>query len=277
MAALLALVSAATYGIGDFCGGLATRRIPATTVVLWSHLLGLLLITASTVFVAGEIARGDLALGAVGGLCGAAGVGLLYKGLSVGQMSVVAPITALLTAAVPLVAGYIEGERPGVAAVMGMALALVAIVLVSAEGGSSLRPSDLRGVSYALGAGLGFGLFFVAVSHTSDNAGMWPLVAARVASVTVLGSMALVGFISRTPPEPGSRALVAAAGALDAQANVLYLLAVREGLLSVVSVLAALYPVSTVILARVVLHERFARLQVAGMALALPAAILMAV
>jgi drug/metabolite transporter (DMT)-like permease len=277
MAALLALVSAATYGIGDFCGGLATRRIPATTVVLWSHLLGLLLLTASTVFVAGEMAGADLALGAVGGLCGAAGVGLLYKGLSVGRMSVVAPTTALLTAAVPLVAGYLEGERPDEAAVTGMALALVAIVLVSAEGGGSLRPSDVRGVSYALGAGLGFGFFFVALSHTSDDAGMWPLVAARAASVAVLGSVALVGFISRTPPPPGSRALVAAAGALDAQANVLYLLAVREGLVSVVSVLAALYPVSTVILARVVLHERFARLQLAGMALALPATILMAV
>jgi drug/metabolite transporter (DMT)-like permease len=277
MAAVLALVSAATYGIGDFCGGLAARRIPATTVVLWSHLLGLLLLTASTVFVAGEPAAGDLALGASGGLCGAAGVGLLYKGLSVGQMSVVAPITALLTAAVPVVAGYIEGERPDGAAVTGMALALVAIVLVSAEGDGSLRPSDLRGVGYALGAGLGFGLFFVALSHTSDDAGMWPLVAARAASVIVLGTLALLGVISRTPPEPGSRVLVAAAGALDAQANVLYLLAVRQGLVSVVSVLAALYPVSTVILARVVLHERFARLQVAGMALALPAVILMAV
>ena len=173
-------------------------------------------------------------------------------------MSVVAPITALLSAAVPVVAGYAEGERPGAAAVVGMALALVAIVLVSAEGGGSLRPPTSAAVTYALGAGLGFGLFFVALSHTGDDAGMWPLVAARGASVAVVGSVALLGFIPRTPPTPGSRALTAAAGALDAHANVLYLLAVREGLVSVVSVLAALYPVSTVVLARVVLHERFA-------------------
>jgi drug/metabolite transporter (DMT)-like permease len=277
VAAVLALFSAATYGVGDFCGGLAARRIPATSVLLWSHLVGLVLMAASTLVVAGEATGGDLVIGAVGGLCGAAGVGLLYQGLAVGRMSVIAPVTALLTAAVPLGAGYLEGERPGAAAVVGMALALVAIVLVSAEGDGDLRPSDLRGVTYALGAGLGFGLFFVALSHTGADAGLWPLVAARGASVTVVGAAALLGIVSKRLPVPGSRALTATAGALDAQANVLYLLAVREGLVSVVSVLAALYPVSTVILARVVLHERFHRLQLIGMALALPATVLMAV
>ena len=276
MAALLALFSAATYGVGDFFGGLAARRIAASSVVLWSHLLGLVLLAASTLVVSGEVTGGDLLIGAVGGLCGAAGVGLLYKGLSVGQMSVIAPITALLSAAVPVVAGYLEGERPAGTAVAGMALALLAIVLVSAEGDGSLRPSDLRGVTFALGAGLGFGLFFVALSHTGEGAGLWPLVAARGASVAVLGLVALLGFMPRRPPPPGSRAYTAAAGALDAQANVLYLLAVREGLVSVVSVLAALYPVSTVILARLVLHERFHKVQLAGMVLALPATILMA-
>jgi drug/metabolite transporter (DMT)-like permease len=276
VAAVLALLSAATYGVGDFCGGLAARRIPAASVVLWSHLLGLVLLLASTAFVSGEVVGGDLLIGALGGLCGAVGVGLLYKGLSIGQMSVIAPVTALLSAAVPVVAGYVEGERPRGTAVAGMVLALVAIVLVSAEGDGSLRPTDLRGVSYALGAGMGFGLFFVALSHTGEDAGLWPLVAARAASVSALGAAALVGVVSRRLPIPGSRTLTAAAGALDAQANVFYLLAVRQGLVSVISVLAALYPVSTVVLARVVLHERFARVQVAGMALALPATILMA-
>jgi drug/metabolite transporter (DMT)-like permease len=277
VAALLALFSAATYGVGDFCGGMAARRIPATTVLLWSHLVGLVLMAASTLVVSGVVTSGDLLIGAVGGLAGAAGVGLLYQGLAVGRMSVIAPVTSLLTAAVPLVAGYAEGERPGAPAVAGMALALVAIVLVSAEGGGTLRPSDLRGVAYALGAGLGFGLFFVALSHTGDDAGMWPLVAARGASVTAVGLITLLGVVPRRPPIAGSRALTTAAGALDAQANVLYLLAIRQGLVSVVSVLAALYPVSTVILARAVLHERFARVQIAGMVLALPATILMAV
>ena len=217
VAAVLALFSAATYGVGDFCGGLAARRIPATSVLLWSHLVGLVLMAASTLVVAGEATGGDLVIGAVGGLCGAAGVGLLYQGLAVGRMSVIAPVTALLTAAVPLAAGYLEGERPGAAAVAGMALALVAIVLVSAEGDGDLRPSDLRGVTYALGAGLGFGLFFVALSHTGADAGLWPLVAARGASVTVVGAAALLGIVSKRLPVPGSRALTATAGALDPQ------------------------------------------------------------
>jgi drug/metabolite transporter (DMT)-like permease len=276
VAVLLALFSAATYGIGDFCGGLAARRIPATSVLLWSHVLGLGLLLASALVVGGSASGTDLLIGGLGGLCGAAGVGFLYKGLSVGPMSVVAPVTALLSASVPVLAGFLEGERPSLGVTVGMGTALVAILLVSAEGGGSLRPSDLRGVSFALAAGLGFGFFFVALSHVGDDAGLWPLVAARVASVSAVGLLALAGRVPRALPPPGARALTAAAGALDAAANVLYLLAVREGLLSVVAVLAALYPVSTIVLARVVLHERFARLQRVGLALALPAAVLMA-
>jgi len=157
---------------------------------------------------------------------------------------------------------------------LGMALALAAIVLVSAESGARLRPSDLRGVTLALGAGLGFGLFFVALSHTHDGAGMWPLLAARCASVGALGGLALLHRVDHEVPS-GVRHLALAAGALDVAANVLYLLAVRQGLLSVVSVLTALYPVSTVVLARLVLKERFLRVQRAGMALAVVATVLL--
>ncbi|MEQ1787661.1 MAG: DMT family transporter [Acidimicrobiales bacterium] len=276
MAVVLALCSAATYGIGDFCGGMAARRVPATTVLLWSHLLGFVLFVLAAPFVAGSATGGDLLIGAVGGLCGAIGVGLLYKGLAIGPMSVVAPITALLSATVPVTAGLLQGERPSTGVAVGMVAALVAIVLVSAEGGGSLRPSDLRGVTFALGAGLGFGLFFVTLSHVGEDSGIWPLVAARGASASAVGALALLGRVSRTPPVAGARLFTAAAGTLDAFANVCYLLATREGLLTVVSVLTALYPVGTVILARLILKERFARVQRVGMALALPAAILMA-
>ena len=275
MAALLALWSAATYGIGDFCGGMAARRIPASAVLLWSHLVGLVLLAGAALTVAGDPTGGDLVIGAAGGLCGAAGVGLLYKGLSMAPMSAIAPITALLAAGVPVVAGYAEGERPGAGAVVGIALALVAIVLVSAEGGGSMRPAEVRGLGYALGAGLGFGFFFVTLSHTGDDAGLWPLVAARGASVTVVGAAALLGVVPRVRPRGDTASLTAGAGSLDAGANLLYLLAVREGLVSIVSVLAALYPVSTVVLARVLLKEQFHLLQRVGMAIAIPATILM--
>ena len=276
MAALFSLLSAATYGIGDFCGGMATKRASAAAVLLWSHVVGLSLVIAAVPFVAGELTAHDVVIGAIGGLGGAAGVGLLYQALAIGPMSVVAPVTALLAAAVPVVAGVASGERPGLGATVGMGMALVAIVLVSAEGGGSLRPADRRGVNYAMGSGLGFGLFFVALSYTGDDAGVWPLVAARLASVTVMVVLALAGRVDATIAAGPGRPLTAAAGALDVLANVLYLLAVRRGLLSVVSVLSSLYPVSTIILARVVLGERFIAIQRVGMALAISAAIFMA-
>ena len=276
MAVLFSLLSATTYGIGDFCGGMATKRASAAAVLLWSHVVGLSLMIAAVPFVAGELTAHDLVIGAIGGLGGAAGVGLLYQALAIGPMSVVAPVTALLAAAVPVVAGGGSGERPGLGATVGMGMALVAIVLVSAEGGGSLRPADRRGVTYAMGSGLGFGLFFVALSYTGDDAGVWPLVAARLASVTVMIVLALAGRVDATIAAGPGRPLTAAAGALDVLANVLYLLAVHRGLLSIVSVLSSLYPVSTILLARVVLGERFIAVQRMGMALAITATIFMA-
>jgi drug/metabolite transporter (DMT)-like permease len=277
MAVLLALCSSATYGVGDFFGGLAAKRAAAAAVLLWSHLVGLTLLLCVTVFVGGEVTTHDMLYGVVGGLAGAAGVGLLYQALAIGPMSAVAPVTALLAAAVPVAAGYLQGERPAGTAAVGMVAALVAIVLVSAEGGGSFRPSDLRGVTLALGAGLGFGCFFVALSYTGDGSGLWPLVGARAASVTVVGSLALLGGVNAHLPGDRTRLLTAGAGALDVGANVLYLLAIREGLLSVVSVLSSLYPASTVVLAWLVLRERFAPMQRVGLVLAVPAVMLMAV
>jgi drug/metabolite transporter (DMT)-like permease len=235
----------------------------------------LVLALGATVIVSGELTAHDFAIGALSGVAGGIGVGLLYQALAIGPMSAVAPVTALLAATVPVVVGLAQGERPGAAAVVGMLAGVAAIVLVSAEGGGSLRPSDLRGVTLALGAGLGFGLFFVALSYTGDDSGVWPLVGARTVSVTVVGALALLGRFPARLPRDRTRALTAGAGALDVAANVLYLFAIREGLLSVVSVLASLYPASTVVLAWIVLRERFAPLQRVGLLLAIPAAILM--
>jgi uncharacterized membrane protein len=276
MAVLLALCSAATYGVGDFFGGLATRRASAAAVVLWSHIVGLVLLLVGALAVAGHAGAADIAAGALGGLAGAAGVGLLYRALSIGTMSVVAPTTALLAASVPVLAGVVDGERPGAMTVVGMLAGLLAIVLVSAEGGGSWRPSDSTAFVLALAAGLGFGLFFVALSTTGDDSGLWPLVGARGASVSVLGILAVTGRIAGSVPVGPVRWHTAVAGALDGAANLLYLLAIREGLLSVVSVLAALYPVTTVLLAHLVLGERLGTVQRVGLALALPATALIA-
>lgn len=275
MAALLSLLSALVYGVGDFCGGLATRKASPAAVVLWSHVIGLALAVATLPLVHGELRAVDVGLGAVAGAAGAAGVGLLYTALAIGPMGVVAPTTALLAAAVPVVAGVAGGDRPSGPAALGMAVALLAVVLVSAEEGGRLRPEDPRALLLALGAGAGFGTFFVVLSHAGDDAGTWPLVGARTTSVSLLVLLALTRRVSAEVP-PTARWSTAVAGALDVLANLLYLFAVRQGLLSVVSVLAALYPVSTVLLARVVLGERFHRVQQVGMGLALVGTVLLA-
>lgn len=276
MAVLLALSSALAFGSGDFLGGVASRRVPAAVVVLWSYVLSGVLLLAACAATGGTPTAGDIALGSAAGLLGAGGIGLLYRALSLGQMSAIAPVTALLAAAVPVAAGIAQGERPGATAAVGMLAGTAAVVLVSAEGGGSLRPSDRRGVVLALAAGVLFGLFFVALSETGDDSGLWPLLGARWSSVVVMGLLAAGGRLRAPLPRGGTARLVAGAGVFDGAGNVLYLLAIREGLLSVTSVLSSLYPVATVALAWLVLRERFAPLQRIGLAVAVPAAVLMA-
>jgi drug/metabolite transporter (DMT)-like permease len=271
VAAVLALASALSFGSGDFLGGLAARHVRTTTVLLWSYLLSGSLLLVASLLTGGSPTAGDLVIGSGAGLLGAAGIGLLYQALSVGQMSAIAPVTALLAAAIPVTVGFLQGEDPGPGAIAGMALAVMAVVLVSAEGGGSLRPSDARGVTLALAAGVCFGFFYVGVASTSDDSGLWPLLGARAASIAVVGGLVLLGTIQAPAPRGRPAAWTAGAGVLDGAGNVLYLLAVREGLISVGTVLSSLYPVATVLLAWAVLRERFAPLQRVGMVVALPA------
>jgi drug/metabolite transporter (DMT)-like permease len=197
---------------------------------------------------------------------------------------VVAPITGRLSAAVPVVTGVARGERPPAAALVGIALALVAITQVSRAGkpetieGEAVdaKPArSLEALGLAIGAGLAFGLFFVIIAGTGDDSGIWPLVASRVASVSLFASLAGIGLVAGRPP----RAAVGAAlgcGVLDAGANVFFVLALSHGLLSVVSVLSALYPAGTVLLARYLLGERMTALQQTGLVFAGAAAVLIA-
>jgi drug/metabolite transporter (DMT)-like permease len=197
---------------------------------------------------------------------------LLYmRGLAVGPMGVVAPLSAVVGAGLPLVAGVLDGERPGVVGWLALAVALVAIGLASA--GSRGDAAAGAGLLYGLGAGVGFGLFFVALDLTPDGSGLWPLVAGRAVSVTLL---ALV-FLSPTRRGPlHGLGLMLLCGVLDTAANVLFLLATRTGSLSVSGVLVSLYPVVVVLLARFVLRERLSRLQLTGVGLALTASALLA-
>jgi drug/metabolite transporter (DMT)-like permease len=222
---------------------------------------------------------GDLAWGAFGGLCGLAGLILFYEALATGVMSVVAPITAVVSGAVPVAVGVALGERPGIMALVGIAVAIPAMVLLgSSDDGPALAHhpgAARRAFLLAVGAGAGFGFFFVALSRAGGDGGLWPVVAARTASVTTL--LVITTLTRAWQTVPGAvTPLAAAAGIGDTTANALYLLASQRGLLAEVAVLASLYPASTILLARLVLHERLGRRQWLGVGLAAVAVVAIA-
>lgn len=269
MAVLLGVLVAVTYGSGDFLGGVASRRSDTAAVTVGSQLVGLLSL-ALLIAITGwaQPHRVDTALGVTAGLAGAFGLLLLYRGLATGRMSVVAPITAVTAALLPLLWGIGAGERPGAIALTGAGLALTAIVLISrVPDPVTSRRADPRAVPLSLAAGVGFGILFIALGQTTPDSGAWPLLVGRVASVTAVAGWAVLRGRALLPRR-GDRPAAAGAGLLDTMANVLFLLAVRQGLLSLVAVLASLYPAATVALARVVLKERITPPQGAGLLLA---------
>jgi drug/metabolite transporter (DMT)-like permease len=276
MAVLLALASAAIWGAADFCGGLATRRAGAQAVVLGSQAAGLVLLLVLLPWLGGSPTPGDLALGAAAGACGGAGLVIFYRAMAQGVMSVVAPTTGVCAAAVPVLTGVVLGERIGVAAAVGIVLALVAVLLVAAEGGlSSLRSIRPGALVPALVSGLAFGLFFVFLHRTHASSELAPLVSARIASVVLIGAVALAARRDLRVTRPALPAVLVA-GIGDVTANALYLVATQHGGLAITGVLASLYPASTVLLAQLVLREGLVRAQAAGLAAAVAAVVLIA-
>ncbi|MEO3808592.1 DMT family transporter [Sphaerisporangium sp. B11E5] len=280
-AVLLATTCAVVYGTADFFGGLATRRSRVLAVVLLTQVTGLVCVLPLLPLLPGTPSAGALAWGMAAGLAGGAGVILFYRALADGVMSVVAPTTATTSAALPVLTGLVMGERPEPIALGGVALALLAVVLVSrATGNGSTGTGETRRVRLgpvlrALASGVGFGAFFVLLKHVPADAGLWPLAGARFMSAALVVVLALA--LRRTlRPGAGSLPAIVAAGVLDMAANVLFLLAAQRGLLVLVSVLASLYPASTLLLARFVLGERLNAVQAAGVGLALGAVALIA-
>ena len=275
MAYVLALLSAGFYGAADFIGGLVTRRAAAIPVVLLSQASGLVLVLLALPLLPAATPRtADLWWGAIAGLTGGVGVALLYYALSIGTMSVVAPITAVAAVALPVVTSIALGERPSAIAITGILLGVVSIVMVSLQSTDRTAAQGVRtGVGLALLAGIGFGLFLLTLAQTRPEAGMWPLLTDRIASVLLFAILAGVRRRSVRMPV-GPTALALGGGALDMIANALYLLAVRIGPLSPVVTLASLYPASTVLLARGILGERLSAWQTAGVVTALVAVML---
>jgi drug/metabolite transporter (DMT)-like permease len=223
----------------------------------------------------------DLWWGAAAGLAGGIGVALLYRALAIGTMSVVAPTTAVTAVALPVLTSIAFGERPAWLAIAGIVLGVASIVLVSRQTASPDPPNDPSGrppfrpsgVGPALVAGIGIGVFLLALAQTRREAGMWPLLTDRIASVAFFGIAAGVGRRSLRMPVTLA-ALAIGGGALDMSANALYLLAVRIGPLSPVVTLSSLYPASTALLARAILGERLSPWQTTGVVTALGAVVL---
>lgn len=271
MAVLLSLLTAAFYGAGDFCGGLAAKGMRVIQVVAFSHLIGLASVLALAPLVAETFTWRDFGLGALGGLAGGVGVGLLYRRLAVGPMSVVAPLTAITAAAVPAAWGVATGDSLSGWTWLGVAVALVAITLVSSVSDRESAPITVQVVAESLLSGAGFGTFFIFLDATEGATAPWPVVGARLITSVLLLTVLVLGSRATLPTGRSNWLLIALVGLFDTGSNVTFLYASDEGLLTLVAVLSSLYPIATVLLARVVLGERMTRTQLWGFVAAMAA------
>ncbi|TRW81277.1 DMT family transporter [Mycolicibacterium sp. 018/SC-01/001] len=263
-----ALIAALGYGVSDFVGGFASRRVAALRVVIVSYPLALILLTVLALPYGGALSRAAVLWGLLAGVGQAFGVWWFYAALGSGPISVVSPLTSVLVAAVPVGFGVALGERPSALAFVGVVAALVAVVMVSRQVDV---PDERRQHRFTVkvawltvGSGVAFGMTFVILDQVPVEAGLWPLVFGRLAATVIVVIAALLtANLVLVRGFPLRLALVA--GVLDTVANTATLLALHSSLLSLTGVLVALYPAATVLLAVLVLRESVTRLQVLGM------------
>jgi len=275
IALLLALGSSLAYGCADFLGGLGARKAHVLRTVMVAAPASLAVELLLWPVLGASFSPAALGWGAASGVASAAAFALLYKTLAIGPMNVLSPVTALVSAVLPVTVGLLQGEHLGMAGLLGLPLALVAVVLVSAgHGTGSSRPSRTA-LLLALGAGAAIALQLIFLHQAPSDSGVAPLIIGRaVASVVTMTAAGLL--YRRLGPEKPAYALSATAGVLDSLANLLFLLAARSGDLTVVAVITALYPAGTVLLARSVLAERIHKGQVVGLGAAAVAVSLLA-
>lgn len=279
MTAVLALASALIIGGSDFGGGLATRHDSTFRVTASAQFFsGIAAIVLAIAVGFDEIARVDVVAGAIAGLSGTFSFICFYRALSLGVMSVVAPTTAVVGATIPAVVGIAQGQDMTVPTALGLMIAVGAIVLVTRDGDAHHGASTPRlALLLALTAGVGFSIFFIALAETHDEAGMWPLVVARLVSVPIVSVVAVRATGRAWPRTPLAGRLAAITGVTEMIANALLLIALRRDEIAIASVFGSLYPISTVVLAWVFLRERVSRSQLLGVGLAVGALALVAV
>lgn len=292
---IVGLGSAIIFGTADFLGGMSSKRLGAVLATAFAAVAGLVFLCVFAFVVPGVVSPEALLLGALSGVTGAIAIGLLYASLAIGPMSILSPLTAVVSAIVPLCVALAGGEGVGFVGWIGLVVGLVAIVLVGfvPEKGA-VRPS-LKGILMSVGSGIAIGAFLIIIDQAPDDSGLWPLVANRATNATImlaLGAiLAIVALSARRRAlalgqEPFPRRsrevwrigvwTAVACGVVDAIANAGLLWGVRIGDLSVMAVLTALYPLGTIILAAIVLKERIAPVQYVGLALAITAGALLA-
>jgi drug/metabolite transporter (DMT)-like permease len=271
-ALLLAFASSVSWGVADFLGGIKSRQLPLLNVLLASQGTGLILVGVYMLIRMDSPPGGDFALwAALSGVAGAIGLAGFYRGLAVGNMGVVAPISAT-AAVIPVAIGIASGDRPSSVQYLGLVLALAGVVLASRE---EVSGATARGTGFAVISAVGFGFFFVGMDNASDADIGWAMLANRITSFSLLLAAFAVlrpAFAARRRDAP----VLATVGVLDISANGLFAVASTEGLVSLVSVLGSLYPLTTVALAAVVLGERPHRIAQVGVAMALGGVVLIA-
>lgn len=266
------LLASASWGAGDFSGGLATRKQPAISVLFLAHFVGLLLFIALALLARETFPPiADMGWGALAGLSGAVGLGALYTALASGRMGVAAPIVGVIGAVIPVAASLIANGAPTVVQLVGFVVGIISLWLVSYSGG---QLPERRILVLAAVAGLGLGMFLVFLDRVESDAVFWPLAASRFASFV---SILIVLVISRQhwrPDNPRQGATIVLSGSLDAIANVCFVIANQSGRLDIAAILSSLYPGMTILLARFFLKERLSRIQLVGIVAALVAIVL---
>ena len=277
MTVALALFAALSYGVGDFVGGLGGRRAHPALIPIAVQIVGVLAAVVSVLAIGGSPTPHVLVWGAISGLGSGVGNACLLRGLAVGRMSVVAPLSAVITAALPAVVGLLAGDHLTWWGWAGIVLALPAVALASrASDAGGFRPAD---IGYGLGAGVGFGVLFVALDRAGADGGAWPLLPGQFVALIVVLAVAAPQIRSMRRagrPLPLGAALRwgGACGFLGSCGNLLFLLATGAGQLTIAAVLTGLYPAVTVTLAAIILHERMNRSQHTGLAASAAAIVL---
>lgn len=272
MGAALALLSSLTWGVADFMGGIASRKRSVLQVLVIAYPVGAIVLTGVAIFVVpGELSRETFTIGAIAGAIGATAIGCLYVALKRGPMGIVSPITAVMSAAIPVFFGLLNGERLNLLAVIGMITAAIAVILVSQEVNAHQKIA-FSTIAISLTSGSLIGTYLTLIGTSSDDSGIWTATIARWFSA-ILVLAAVLATVRNFERSSYPWLLVIISGVLDAAANGIFQIATQNGMLAIVAVLGSLYPATTALLARFILHERLHKIQITGVVLALAAAV----